>query len=97
PVLPPFPTRRSSDLGGTDQIDDGSCCDMHSSVPVRPATMRTTTHHADTFTWTSRADGYREHTTPPDGSRALRRRITIMPSLHMEDRKSTRLNSSHVK
>src|SRR5690606_41422054 len=85
-ALPPFPTRRSSDLfGDTVEVDP----QLIAPVRVRPQLQATTVGEPLHLRARHRRRDRQQADVPP--RRAQHRRVLV------PDRKSTRLNSSHVK
>src|SRR5205807_5620634 len=88
--LPSFPTRRSSDLRLRDRIIDR---DDHDCVATRTIAAHLHARDVDVFLAEQRADGA-DHTgairVPAHQEGALWHQVDA------EDRKSTRLNSSHL-
>src|SRR5690606_40261480 len=83
-LLPPFPTRRSSDL---DLLEGGSC-EFRVWAPERDRMNLHLVHPMDrTVPMTKNGQGYFEVTVDQSPG----------PIRYFLDRKSTRLNSSHVK
>src|SRR5690606_39345498 len=82
PVLPSFPTRRSSDLTPTWTRPGGSCVPRSSGPSCGASTSATSTA---TCTRSSSSPSSSACTSSSQSSSSCR------------DRKSTRLNSSHVK
>src|SRR5690606_41004345 len=86
---PSFPTRRSSDLGTEEKAAEGSRGEIgeakrgHQTIPVT-VTVRMATQKKTTTATRERSDRRARPQTP-------------WPEVQPLDRKSTRLNSSHVK
>src|SRR5439155_6224024 len=94
PHLHSFPTRRSSDLSSSST----SSARDHRPWPGFHGFFFLGGGGARTFVGSGSAHGTRVSTarTSPDGSWCSPARITVTDDLTTLDRKSTRLNSSHV-
>src|SRR5205814_10676546 len=95
PILPPFPTRRSSDLSSACSHAEHLLFGVSSppaAIVADVARARDRLAQASTLELLGRYDD----------SLAIAREVTTItehlgyPSVHAEDRKSTRLNSSHL-
>src|SRR5206468_8637747 len=83
PAPPPFPTRRSSDLGGPPGWPTGGFGD---AIAFDEADRLYVTWHSIAFNWASASVFVANSTSPDSGFES---------ASFTTDRKSTRLNSSH--